>query len=131
MRILLDTHVFLWYISNDQKLPRFAYDAIRDKSNDVYLSVVSVWEIVVKHQIGKLPLPGPAYEYVQDRQAAHRITSLPLEAGAVAHLATLEMYHADPFDRMLICQAIHHELVVATVDYQFSGYSVPLLSLPR
>ena len=91
---------------------------------------MSVWEIVVKHQIGKLVLPVPAYEYVQDRQAAHRITSLPLEAPAVAHLSTLPMHHNDPFDRMLICQAIHHELVVATVDDHFSGYRAPLLSRP-
>jgi len=57
MRLLLDTHTFFWYITNDPRLPRFAIDAIRDKSNEAFLSVVSVWEALVKHQIGKLPLP--------------------------------------------------------------------------
>ena len=130
MKLLLDTHTFLWYITNDPKLPRHAYDTIRDKSNDVYLSVVSVWEMVVKHQIGKLPLPAPADEYLKDRQAAHRIASLPLEFAAVGRLAGLPLHHRDPFDRMLISQALHHELVIVTMDDQFRRYPVTLLTPP-
>ena len=71
MKLLLDTHTFLWYITNDPKLPRHAYDAIREKSNEAFLSVVSVWEALVKYQIGKLPLPAPADEYIEDRRGAH------------------------------------------------------------
>jgi PIN domain nuclease of toxin-antitoxin system len=73
MKLLLDTHAFLWYITNDPKLPRHALDAIRDKSNQVFLSVVSVWEALVKYQIGKLPLPAPADEYINSSRMAHRI----------------------------------------------------------
>lgn len=127
MRLLLDTHAFLWYITNDQKLPRHAFDAIRDKSNDVYLSVVSVWEALVKHQIGKLTLPSPADEYISQRQAAHRIAPLPLDPPAASHLLKLPLHHRDPFDRMLICQAMQHELVVVTVDEDFRRYPVQLL----
>jgi PIN domain nuclease of toxin-antitoxin system len=82
MRLLLDTHAFLWYITNDPKLPRHAYDAIRDKSNEAFLSVVSVWEALVKHKLGKLPLPAPANQYIDDRRAAHKITDLVLDNGS-------------------------------------------------
>jgi PIN domain nuclease of toxin-antitoxin system len=128
MKLLLDTHVFLWYITNDSKLPRHAYDAIREKSNDVYLSVVSVWEVLVKHQIGKLALPQPADEYIVDRQMAHRIVSLALDAPSVSRLLALPLHHRDPFDRMLICQALQHELIVVTTDKQIRRYPVQLLS---
>lgn len=127
MRLLLDTHAFLWYITNDPRLPRRAYDAIRDKSNQAYLSVVSVWEALVKHQIGKLGLPEPADEYINDRRSVHRIVDLPLELDAVSRLLTLPAHHRDPFDRMLICQALQHELTIVSVDAQFASYPVPLL----
>ena len=128
MKLLLDTHAFLWYITNDARLPRHAYDAIRDKSNQVYLSVVSVWETLVKYQIGKLPLPSPPDEYIANRQFAHRIGSLPLDAAGVSRLLTLPLHHRDPFDRMLICQALQHDLIIVTSDEQFSAYPVALLS---
>jgi PIN domain nuclease of toxin-antitoxin system len=127
MKLLLDTHAFLWYITNDPKLPRYAYDSIRDKSNEVYLSVVSVWEALVKHQAGKLPLPAPADEYIADRQAAHRIANLELDRADVSRLLALPMHHRDPFDRMLICQALQRELAIVTSDRQFGRYGVRLL----
>jgi PIN domain nuclease of toxin-antitoxin system len=127
MRLLLDTHAFLWYITNDPKLPRAAFDAIRDKSNEAYLSVVSVWEALVKHQIGKLTLPDPPDEYLRDRQKAHRITTLSLDGAAVSRLIQLPLHHRDPFDRMLICQALQHELTLVTSDEQLRRYPVALL----
>ena len=129
MKLLIDTHAFLWYITNDPRLGRHAYDTIRDKSNQVYLSVVSVWEALVKHQIGKLPLPLPADQYIADRQAAHRIASLELDVPSVSRLLALPVHHHDPFDRMLMCQALQHELIIVTNDEQFRRY--PVLLLPR
>jgi PIN domain nuclease of toxin-antitoxin system len=128
MKLLLDTHAFLWYITNDPRLPRYSFDAIRDKSNQAYLSVVSVWEALIKYQIGKLSLPGPASEYIDQRRSAHGIVNLALDAGAVSHLLALPPHHRDPFDRMLICQALHHELTIITRDEQFYRYPVPVLS---
>jgi len=116
MRLLLDTHVFLWYITNNPRLPQYAFDAIRDKSNEVYLSVISVWEALVKYQTGKLLVPAPANEYLDARRAAHRIANLPLEAQAVSRLLSLPAHHRDPFDRMLVCQALHHDLTIVTDD---------------
>lgn len=97
MRLLLDTHVFLWYISGDPKLPTFASAAIRDKSNEVFLSVVSVWELLVKAQLGKLLVPEPADAYIESRRLAHKIGDLALESSAVARLLTFAPTPQRPF----------------------------------
>jgi PIN domain nuclease of toxin-antitoxin system len=131
MKLLLDTHAFLWYITNDPKLPRYAYDAIREKSNEAFLSVVSVWEALVKYQIGKLPLPVPADEYIEDRRDAHRIASLTLDATDVSRVLMLPQHHRDPFDRMLMCQALRHDLTIVTNDDMFGRYPVSVLSPPN
>jgi len=102
MRLLLDTHIFLWYITADPKLPASFRAAIQDPANEVFLSVVSVWEAVIKHHLGKLPLPAPPASY------------LPI--------------HRDPFDRLLIAQALQHGLTIATVDPDVLTYPIPLLT---
>ena len=127
MRFLLDTHVFLWYISADAHLPVAFRDAIRDPANEVYLSVASVWEAVIKYALGKLPLPEAPAEYLPRQREAHRIATLPIEEAALAHLASLPPLHRDPFDRILIAQALQHSLKLATVDDAVRAYSVPLL----
>jgi PIN domain nuclease of toxin-antitoxin system len=124
MKLLLDTHIFLWYITNDQRLASDLAGAIRSETNEVYLSVVSIWEALVKYQGGRLKLPSPADQYLHEQQRQHRILSLPLESGAVAQVLKLPAIHRDPFDRMLICQAIQHDLVFATVDQQIVDYPV-------
>jgi PIN domain nuclease of toxin-antitoxin system len=128
MKLLLDTHVFLWYITDDAHLAPEMAAAIREASNDVYLSVVSVWEALVKHRLGKLPMPSPADDYIRDRREKHQITSLGLEEEALGHLLSLPDYHRDPFDRMLICQALHNDMVIVTVDRQISKYPVRTLA---
>ena len=128
MKLLLDTHAFLWYITEDSRLSEAVANTIRQKSNEVFLSVVSVWEILVKHQLGKLPLPAPPNEYIRDRREKHQIGSLPLEEASLRYLLPLPMHHRDPFDRMLICQALHHDLEIVTVDQEFSQYPVRILS---
>jgi PIN domain nuclease of toxin-antitoxin system len=86
MKLLLDTHIFLWYISGDTKLLAATRDAIRDPGNDVYLSVASVWEAIVKYQLGKLPLPQLAAQYLSQQWERHEIASLPLDEASVARL---------------------------------------------
>jgi PIN domain nuclease of toxin-antitoxin system len=124
MRLLLDTHIFLWYITNDHRLSPKVASAVTDATNEVYLSVVSVWETLVKYQLGRLKLPSPADEYLRKRQEQHRIVSLPLDAAATSHLLKLPPHHRDPFDRMLVCQAIHHDLTIVTSDEQVEKYPV-------
>jgi PIN domain nuclease of toxin-antitoxin system len=104
MKLLLDTHVFLWFISGDERLPDAMCDSIRDPDNEVYLSVVSLWEAIVKHQLGKLPLPQPPESYLPVQREKHQISSLSLDEGSVSQLVNLPAIHRDPFDRMLVCQ---------------------------
>ena len=127
MKLLLDTHIFLWYISGDAKLPASVRDTIRSPDNDVYLSVASIWEAIVKYQLRKLPLPQPAAQYLPQQRARHQIASLPLDEASVARLETLPSLHRDPFDRMLICQALEHQMIIATVDSAIRDYAVTVL----
>ncbi|WP_439632233.1 type II toxin-antitoxin system VapC family toxin [Gemmata sp.] len=127
MRLLLDTHVFLWYITADPKLPVAFRAAIQDPANEVYLSAASVWEAVIKHGLGKLSLPDPPAEYFPHQRLAHGIAALPIDEGAMIHLATLPPLHRDPFDRLLIAQALQHGLTLVSVDAAIATYPVPLL----
>jgi PIN domain nuclease of toxin-antitoxin system len=129
MRLLLDTHVFLWYISADAQLPGVFRDAIRDPDNDVYLSVASVWEAVIKHALGRLSLPEAPAGYLTRQRETHHIATLPVEETALVHLAGLPPLHRDPFDRILIAQSLQHGLTMVTVDGAVRAYSVPLLPM--
>ena len=124
MKILLDTCTFLWLITDDIALSASARNAFVDPDNDVYLSVVSVWEITVKHGLGKLPLPGSPERFIPIQRDRHGITSLPLEEQALLYLSKLPLLHRDPFDRVLVCQAIQHELTLLTPDSLITQYPV-------
>ena len=127
MKLLLDTHVFLWYISADPQLPTPFRDAIRDPGNEVYLSVVSVWEAVIKNSLGRLPLPEDPAKYLPRQREAHQVAPLPLDESALEHLSSLPPLHRDPFDRILVAQAIQHKLSLVTVDDAVRAYPVPIL----
>lgn len=127
MRILLDTHVFLWFISGDTRLSTDVRDAIRDPDNEAYLSSVSIWETIVKYQLGKLLLPEPPETYLPKQRDLHQIASLALDESSVIQLAKLPPLHRDPFDRMLICQTLQNGLTIATVDAAVRAYSVSVL----
>jgi PIN domain nuclease of toxin-antitoxin system len=127
MRILLDTHIFLWFISGDTQLSAEVRDAIREPDNEIYLSAVSVWEAIVKYQLGKLPLPEHPETYLPKQRDLHQIDSLSLDENSVVQLAQLPPLHRDPFDRMLICQALHNGLTIATVDSEVRAYPVSVM----
>lgn len=128
MRLLLDTHIFLWFISRDARLSAAAQAHISDPQNDVYLSVASVWEAVIKHQLGKLPLPQPPEIYLPHQRQQHRIASLSLDETTIRFLPQLPSLHRDPFDRILICQALQHNLTILTVDVAITAYPVVTMS---
>jgi PIN domain nuclease of toxin-antitoxin system len=127
MRLLLDTHVFLWYITADPKLPATFREASQAPANEVYLSVASVWETVIKYHLGKLPLPAPPADYLPRQRDAHGIASLAIDEGAMSHLTSLPPLHRDPFDRLLVAQALQHGLTIVTVDSEIADYPVSLL----
>ena len=124
MKFLLDTHIFLWFITGDKRLSTPASSLIRNPQNEVYLSAASVWEIVVKHQLGKLPLPAPPEIYIPKQRQNHRIASLSIDEQTVSYLPTLPALHRDPFDHILICQALQHDLTTITVDTAVLAYPV-------
>ena len=126
MKLLLDTHVFLWFINRDTRLPSKMRDALRDPANQTYLSVVSFWEIVIKHQLGKLPLPQAPETYIPQQRQFHQIIDLSLHEDSIKRLVTLPPAHRDPFDRMLVCQALEYGLTLATIDPVLPRYPIQI-----
>ncbi len=126
MRLLLDTHIFLWYITGDRRLSRHFREAI-ENADVVFVSVVSIWEAVIKHTIGKLPLPEAPYPWLATQRERHGFISLPVEERSLARLAELPRHHDDPFDRMLVSQALGGDLLLVTVDSVLAKYSAPFL----
>lgn len=124
MKLLLDTCTFLWIITGAQDLSDRAAALFSDPTHEVFLSSVSVWELSVKFSLGRLPLPEAPERFLPLQRERHRISSLALEERAVLHLHKLPSLHRDPFDRMLICQAIEHDCVVLTPDPLITQYPV-------
>ncbi len=124
MRCLLDTCTFLWIIAGSRELSPAAANMFTDPTHEIYLSAVSVWEISVKHSLGKLPLPASLDRFLLTQREMHGISILPLEERAVFHLHKLPALHRDPFDRMLVCQAIEHDCVLLTPDPLIVQYPV-------
>ncbi|MBA2737933.1 MAG: type II toxin-antitoxin system VapC family toxin [Pyrinomonadaceae bacterium] len=127
MNLLLDTHIFLWFISGDARLPILFQKEIQEPGNNVFLSVASIWEIIIKYNLGKLPLPQSPEIYIPRRWRIHRIKSLPITEASLKNLVSLPDLHRDPFDRILISQALSGNLTIVTVDPAIKNYSVPVL----
>ncbi|MEI6611098.1 MAG: type II toxin-antitoxin system VapC family toxin [Deltaproteobacteria bacterium] len=127
MKLLLDTHIFLWYISGDHHLPDSVKGIIQDSANEVYLSVVSLWESIVKYRLGKLPLPLSPEKFLPLQRERHNISSLSLDEASIVHLSALPSLHRDPFDRMLICQTIEHKMTIVTMDAAIAQYPIKII----
>ena len=127
MRVLLDTHVLLWWHDQPARLTETAYDAIHDLGNDVFISVVNGWEIQIKAQLGKLTLSKPLHVIFQEEQATNGFRLLPVTIEHVYALDSFPLHHRDPFDRLLIAQAHQEGLILVTHDPKLSPYSVSLL----
>jgi len=120
----MDTCTFLWIISDDKALSPVSRDIFSDPSHEIVLSAISVWEILVKYSLGKILLPTPVDQFISQQRERHGIGTLALEEAATGHLPKLPTLHKDPFDRMLICQAIQHELTILTPDPLITQYAV-------
>ena len=127
MRLLLDTCTFLWLVTDDPRLSPEARGLVVDADNDVLLSAVSTWEIAVKHSQGRLPLPDGPERYVPKLRRDHAIEALGLDEESTLYLRRLPDLHRDPFDRMLVCQAIVQGLVLLTPDRDITQYPVRTL----
>ena len=127
MKLLLDTHIFIWWADQPEKLSPAALSALEDEANELLLSVASVWEMQIKIQLGKLKLSLPLKELVKNQQEINDLTVSPVALTHVLALDALPFHHKDPFDRLLIAQSIAEGLTIVTADSQFSTYSVKLL----
>ena len=127
MRLLLDTCTFLWIAEGSEEVSHKAKEYFADPGNEVFLSVVSSWEIAVKYSLGNLPLPEPPERFVPSRRTTYKVQLLPLDEECALHVARLPGLHGDPFDRMLICQAMVHGLTLVTPDKLIAQYGVHTL----
>lgn len=128
MRVLLDTQAWLWLQDRAGRFSGSTLATLRDPETDRVLSIASVWELSIKYALGKLRLPVVPARFVPDRLALSMTRLLPIELRHAVHVAQLPAYHRDPFDRMLIAQALVERIPVLTVDRRFAAYGVELLT---
>jgi PIN domain nuclease of toxin-antitoxin system len=124
MRVLIDTHAFLWWDLDDARLSSRADDVMRDGKNQVLVSAGSIWEVAIKASKGRLALPSDVGTYVTDRMRRYRWTPLPIEASHAVQAASLPPIHGDPFDRVLVAQAQLESIPIVTTDPAITRYDV-------
>jgi PIN domain nuclease of toxin-antitoxin system len=125
MRLLLDTQAFLWFVTDDPRLSAPARTAIEDGGNERLLSIASVWEMAIKHSIGKLAFTEPFGQFVANETAANNINLLPVAVEHTVAVAFLPLHHRDPFDRILVAQAMTDNLPIVSSDEVVDRYAVP------
>jgi PIN domain nuclease of toxin-antitoxin system len=126
VRILLDTHVFLWLHTEPERLGEHL-PVVEDRQNELLFSAASSWEIAIKHGLGRLPLPEPPQRYVPARMRAIQAQALPIEHPHALAVAALEPLHRDPFDRLLVAQAGLLDVPILTADPMVARYPIQVL----
>ena len=124
MRLLLDTHAFLWWVDGTRSLGRRAAAAVSDPRNDVFVSIASCWELAIKLSLGKLRLAKNLDRFIPEQLATNGFALLDLRLAHVVRVAGLPFRHRDPFDRLLAAQALEEELAVVSIDSIFPRYGV-------
>ena len=127
MNVLLDTHAFLWAVTDDERLTPSARAVFADSANNLFLSVVSMWEIVLKAHAGKLYLKGSMARFFADQLARNSLSALDVSSRHVLRVAELPRLHRDPFDRLLVAQAQVENMLLLTADAQIARYSVQVI----
>ncbi len=127
MRLLLDSHAFLWFILGDQRLSDRARLAIAAADTDVLISPATLWEMAIKVRLGKYTLPGPFGPFMDTQLTSNRIRLLPIEVRHTALLASMPFHHRDPFDRLIVAQALAESIGVVSVDAMLDAYGVSRL----
>jgi PIN domain nuclease of toxin-antitoxin system len=127
VRALLDTHTFIWWANADPALGVAASEALSDAANEIYLSAVTPWEMAIKIALGKLTLSVPLSTFVPFQVSLYGFIPLLVNYDHAYRVGTLPLHHGDPFDRLLIAQAMEENLVLITCDGKFGPYGVPTL----
>ncbi|MGC8500515.1 MAG: type II toxin-antitoxin system VapC family toxin [Leptospirillia bacterium] len=124
MRFLIDTHVFLWWLGDSGKLSDLSRKMIRNRDNEIFFSLASVWEIAIKISLGKLTLALPLDRFMTEQLAHNGFHLLPLDFRHVTRVETLPFHHRDPFDRLLVAQSLEENLPLITADTVVEQYQV-------
>ena len=124
MRLLLDTHAFLWFINDSPELPRSVKDLLEDDASDLYLSVASVWEMAIKSSPGKLQLPGPIAVFIPAQLQLNNLNLMPIEVAHLGLIETFPLHHKDPFDRLLAAQSLTENIPIVSIDAALDPYGV-------
>jgi PIN domain nuclease of toxin-antitoxin system len=127
VRLLLDTHAFVWWITDDDRLSERAGEVIADGANDVYLSAASAWEIAIKAGLGRIRLPDDAWTFTPHQLERNAFQALPVHVAHAVAVITLPDVHRDPFDRMLVAQAMTEGLTIVSADPDLARYPVPVV----
>lgn len=127
MKLLLDTHTFLWFIDGNPRLSTIARQLIEDLANERWVSSASLWEIAIKVSLGRLTFVQPFATLIPDQLRQNSMQELPITLAHTAQVATLPFHHHDPFDRMLIAQSLVEGMPILSVDSAFDTYSVTRL----
>ncbi|MBD2489946.1 type II toxin-antitoxin system VapC family toxin [Aulosira sp. FACHB-615] len=127
MRALLDTHTFIWWVIDDNRLSSTARNIIADPGNNLFFSAASAWEIVIKVRLGKLNLPEPPETYIPSRLTINRFESLPIQMNHALQVVNLPALHQDPFDRIIIAQSQVEKMPIITVDNKITQYPVDVI----
>lgn len=128
MKVLLDTHAWLWMIDAPERLTASSRDLLASAEHEVFLSAASVWELAIKHSSGRFVLPGPPAVVVPALVARSRVTPLPVSQTHALRVANLPVHHRDPFDRLLIAQAQVEHMPLLTTDRAFAAYDVEVIA---
>ena len=124
MKLLLDTHTFVWFLANDAHLSKRAQRRIESPKNDKFLSIASVWEMAIKISLGKLRLSDPLDDLLDKGARDNSIAMLAIATRHAVAVSSLPLHHGDPFDRLLAAQAIHEGMAIVTRDPAFDAYAV-------
>ena len=127
MKVLLDTHAFLWSITGDDRLSETAEKTFLNPENNLYFSAASFWEICIKLSLGKLSLKSGRLKTIQEEMRINAVQWLPVEMQHCVELTKLPFHHRDPFDRMLIAQALAEDLQLLSRDGRLSAYEIELI----
>ena len=127
MNYILDTHTFLWATTDDRRLSGIATEVFTNQHSNLFLSAASVWEIVIKTQVGKLSLPTPVAGYIKRQIVINRAQVLPISFEHVLRIEQLPLHHSDPFDRILAAQSIEEKMPIVSGDPLFKKYPVKLI----
>ncbi|CAN5737632.1 type II toxin-antitoxin system VapC family toxin [soil metagenome] len=127
MKVLVDTHTFLWDLNDDSRSSRKARQILSSNEHELFFSLVSLWEIAIKIKTGKLNTIGSSVAYLRDEMEAYGMRLLPIRYEHILQLETLPQHHGDPFDRLLIAQAVTESLPVLTGDRAFAKYDVKVI----